>query len=85
MREHLVTAMFTYLRLKNGELDFNVNDPVPKNDPVYGVPNKNWHIVFDAARDDPMFSVQPHTMMDVVTDGNQPTARRLCADERAHV
>ena len=82
LRGHLLNAVFVNLRLCNAQTKFNVADPVAIDDPVYGVPNKNFFFIFDAVRDDPDFIKEPNCR-DVVTDGNQPAARRLCDDEKA--
>ena len=50
---YLIVAMFSYLRLSNKEVDFNISDPVPKNDPEFGKPSSGFFVIFDAAKHDP--------------------------------
>ena len=49
----ILQAMFCFLRLQEGVFDFDINDPVPDGDEVFGVDNKGLHVIFNAARDDP--------------------------------
>ena len=54
-KDVLLQAMFCYLRFREGKYDFDVNDPVPDKDSVYGVPNHGSHTIFHAPRDDGTF------------------------------
>ena len=72
--------MFVHLRLKEGAFSFDVNDPVPDKDPVYGIPNFGLHTLFSAARDDKTF-INTGCKYDVVTDGNYQLRRKLTKDE----
>lgn len=80
-RRLLITALFNYLRLSNEEYDFDVADPVPAQDPIYGKPNRGTHVIFNIARDDVGFSRK--RKYDIVTDSNQPLRRRLAAGEES--
>ena len=81
MANHLINAMFSYLRLLNKDYDFNLDDPMPTDDHAYGTPNQNWVVLFDASKDDPNFKAKK--TYNVVTDGNQATSRRLFGEEKA--
>jgi len=81
LEHHLINAQFSYLRLKNLELDFDVQDPVPADDPEYGPANTGSFTIFEAVRDDPGFKLH-RKMYNVVADGNQVTSRRLMEDEK---
>ena len=50
LAEHLIEAMFAYLRLKNQELGFDVSDPVPSDDVEFGKSNGEFFIILDAAK-----------------------------------
>eukprot|EP00969_Alexandrium_andersonii_P212859 9399054-Alexandrium_andersonii.AAC.1 len=77
MRRRLLQAIFGYLRMNNGEFNFDVFDPVPRNDPVWGKPNKGVFTIFNAGRDDRDFVIRDRAKFDVVADGNQPLKRKL--------
>jgi hypothetical protein len=83
LRGLLVEAMFCYLRIKNKEYKFDLNDPIPCDDKEHGKTNKDYHVIFDATKHDPNFSRK--TIYHVVTDGNQVTSRRLREDEKPFV
>ena len=74
-------ALFVYLRLDEGDHLFDSKDAMPPNHPEYGVPNKETHVLFNAARDDPDF-VTSHSPYDVVADGNQVLGRTLQRGEK---
>lgn len=76
----LIKAMFSYLRIKKKEYNFNIDHPVPHDDEEFGKVSKDYHVIFDAAKDDPLFT--PKKRYNIVTDGNQCSSRRLCADEK---
>ena len=78
---HLIHAMFAYLRLHNNELEFLIDDPVPKNDPVDGDVSKDFFAIFDATKHDPDFKPK-RGKYNIVTDGNLAMSRGLCPDER---
>ena len=42
----LIRAVFVYLRLANKEYNFDVFDPVPDDDPRFGMPNKGQHMQY---------------------------------------
>ena len=73
-------ALFIFLRLKDGTTDFKVDDPVPDDDPIYGVPLKETYIIYNEPQLDK--HLQRYGKLDVVTDGNQPLSRTLCDDEK---
>ena len=74
-------GFFTYLRLRGAHLDCDVDDPVPDDDPEYGVINRGLRAIFNASRDDPSFETKGE-VRDVATDGNWHRSRRLVADEK---
>ena len=76
-------GFFIFLRLREENYKFDVDDPVPDDDPEYGPPNKGLHVIFNAARDDPSFETKGEAH-DVVTDGNWQCSRRLEADEKKY-
>ena len=76
-------GFFIYLRRREEHFDFDVDDPVPDDDPEYGVINRGLHMIFNASRDDPSFKTKGE-VHDVVTDGNWQCSRRLVADEKQY-
>ena len=53
------------------EYDFNVDDPIPKNDPVYGNANTGAMTIFDAVKHDPWIRAQDRHVQHC--DGRQPS------------
>ena len=74
-------VLFCFLRLQEKVFDFNIEDPVPDSDPVYGVTKTGLYIIFNAARDDPCF-VRSKNKLDVVTDGNYQLCRNADKKEK---
>ena len=74
-------ALFVYPRLDEGGHLFDSKDAMPSNRPEYGVPNKETHVLSNAARDDPDFATS-HSPYDVVADGNQVLGRTLQKGEK---
>ena len=71
------------MRLREEHFDFDVDDPVPDDDPEYGVITRGLRTIFNASRDDPSFKTKGE-VPDVVTDGNWQCSRRLVADEKQY-
>ena len=69
-------AMFIFLRFVEKHYDFNIDDPVPETDPIYGKDNTGTHVIFNAAQHDPSFHMKTGKY-DVVTDGNYQTSRKV--------
>ena len=79
----ITNGLFSYLRISNKEYDFEIHKPVPHKDPIYDKPLDDVHIIFNELEADVM--VQKKGIIDVVTDGNQPLGRPLCADEKRNL
>ena len=77
----ILQAIFCLLRLQEGVYDFDVNDPVPDGDKVFDVDNVGLHVIFNAARDDPLYE-HPRGKLDVVSDGNFQCNRKLAEREK---
>ena len=80
-------ALLVYLLLDvAGEVNFDVNDPVPANHPEYGVWNIGFHEIFSARKHDTSFkqSADSKTPFDVVADGNGRVHRRVAFGEKKH-
>ena len=69
-------AFMGFLMLRENRWGFDVDDPIPQDDPEYGGTSDGFVTIFNAALHDPDFE-QPTTSMNVVTDGNQKLVRSL--------
>ena len=76
----LVSAFFSYLRMREGKLIFAIDDPVPSDDKEYGASNTGIHTIFDAYKHDPSYAKECLKKIDVATDGNLILTRE-CADK----
>ena len=77
------TAVFVYLRLWNGDFNFDVSNAMPSNHARFGVPNTGSYTIFNAGRDCLNFK-KSTKLLDVVTDGNMPLRRKLAAGEKTN-
>ena len=77
----IAQAIFIYLRYQESCFAFDVDDPVPDDDEDYGKLLQDTHIIYNHPEEDPRLK-NSNQLLDVVTDGNMPLARLLCADER---
>ena len=75
------TAIFNYLRFQEKCYEFDVDDPIPADDPVYGVALNDVHLIYNQPEEDTRLQKR-FVPLDVVTDGNMPLARKLNCDER---
>ena len=86
LKRLLTNAMFSFLRIKTSHFVFDLDDPVPAEDPVYGGvysgAGNDFYVIFDATKDDLNFRMKK--LYNVVTDGNQSSSRRLTADEKQY-
>jgi hypothetical protein len=79
---YLLDAFFGYLRLEEGVLCFDVDDPVPDDDEDYGrFDDQGFYTIFDASKHDRGFTAKQKTH--VVSDGNETLTRTLCDDEKS--
>ena len=72
-------AFFSYLRMREGVVSFDIDNPVPTHDPDYGTASVGIYTIFDAAKHDPLYDVSLNAKIDVVTDGNV-VITRSCVD-----
>ena len=71
---------FSYLRLREKVVAFNIDDPVPAHCTEYGATNIGIYTIFDAAKHDPGSLPPSSQKIDVVTDGNNVLTKR-CSDK----
>ena len=61
------------LRIKDGVVSFDVDDPVPEDDEIYGLPTTWYFTISSAGRDDGGF--RKSGTRSIVVDGNQVMRR----------
>ena len=81
LRKYLTRAFIGFLMLLEGRRGFNIDCPLPDNDPEYGKVNKGFFTIFNAALHDEEINEGRKTL-DVVTDGSMVLGRHMVSDEK---
>ena len=83
LRKYPTRAFMGYLMLLEGRRGFNVDSPVPDNDPEYGKMNTGFFTIFNAALHDRQIDTRMQSVS-VVTDGNMMLGRHMVPDEKPY-
>ena len=82
LERRLLQAMSLYHAFDDGRFsDVDVQQPIPRGDPVYECPNTGLHTIVCAWRDDPGFD-HKISSRDTVADGNKVLTRKLLPGEK---
>ena len=49
---HLLTGVLAMIGIKDGVVSFNVDDPVPEDGAIYGLPSTGYFTIFSAGSED---------------------------------